>query len=88
MWSMDAETNVGTFCVRANENADEEKILEEIKLLAKPVFKHLTVQVEKDPPTTWFLKASENQNLSSPLSSTNQYVSGISRTPQRAKGTS
>ena len=93
VWSIDGETNVGTFCIRANENADEQRILEEIQLLSDPVFKHLTVQVEKDPPTTWFLKAQNAGEAAVSFSAeeagqpVHEVVarSGMSRTPQRGK---
>ena len=54
-WSLDGHKCAGTFCIRANENADEQAILENAEALCKPTFRYLNIQIEKDPPTTWFL---------------------------------
>ena len=34
---------------------DEQAILKNAEILCKPTFKYLNIQIEKDPPTTWFL---------------------------------
>eukprot|EP00943_MAST-04B_sp_MAST-4B-sp1_P005497 g5497.t1 len=54
-WTIDGTACTGTFCIRAHENADEQAILKKAEILCKPTFKYLNVQIEKDPPTTWFL---------------------------------
>ena len=54
-WSIDGTTCTGTFCIRAHANADEQAILKNAEILCKPTFKYLNIQIEKDPPTTWFL---------------------------------
>ena len=56
---------VGTFSIRAKEHADEQEILAEVERLTRPVFKYLSIQVEKDPPTTWFLQNSQTRTSSS-----------------------
>eukprot|EP00944_MAST-04C_sp_MAST-4C-sp1_P002290 g2290.t1 len=54
-WSIDGYNCAGTFCIRANENSDEQAILQNAEALCKPTFKYLNIQIEKDPPTKWFL---------------------------------
>ena len=54
-WSIDGNKCAGTFCIRANENADEQAILQNAETMCKSTFKYLNIQIEKDPPTKWFL---------------------------------
>jgi cation diffusion facilitator family transporter len=64
-WSVDGDICVGTFSIRAKEHADEQEILAEVERLTCPVFKYQSIQVEKDPPTTWFLQNSPTHTSSS-----------------------